>query len=264
MPKPDFAKATYVAQKVLLIQSKYVLPLDVINMQFDKDITIIPYTKYERITKLPLHKITAELGLTDGFTVRRDNSYYIYYNDSSNPERRIWTIAHEIGHIYLEHEKDNGINEIEAHSFAAQLLMPDFLIREFKLKHGCISEEILMEVFGVNYTAAQKKIETLRRRGPYIEETTPSEAELLARYKSFLDENAWCYDRLYEVFIGEDPDNSDNSDYFDYFDDFSEPPSANNNLVVLNNPAKPAPIPKASRQQLDSLARAQDVWLYDV
>jgi Zn-dependent peptidase ImmA (M78 family) len=48
--------------------------------------------------------------------------------------RRRFTIAHEIGHLFLDHgcvgESDGSHNEREAHIFAAELLMPKPLLKK--------------------------------------------------------------------------------------------------------------------------------------
>ncbi len=66
----------------------------------------------------------------------------LVYNDSHSPERRNFTIGHELGHYFLHLEKksqfedrsknmlDNTINEFEmqANAFASHLLFPDNVI----------------------------------------------------------------------------------------------------------------------------------------
>lgn len=66
----------------------------------------------------------------------------LVYNRNHHPERRNFTIAHELGHFYLHREKqcqfadrtkdmkNNTLNEFEmqANAFAAQILLPNFVI----------------------------------------------------------------------------------------------------------------------------------------
>ena len=57
----------------------------------------------------------------------------IGFNANHSWHRRRFTIAHEIGHLLLGHTcnqpSDNSHHETEAHTFAAELLMPTSLIK---------------------------------------------------------------------------------------------------------------------------------------
>lgn len=67
---------------------------------------------------------------------RTGERFIIYYNEKYIPRLR-WSIAHEIGHIVLEHknefpnrltESEYRIAELEAHLFAAELLTPTKIV----------------------------------------------------------------------------------------------------------------------------------------
>lgn len=83
-----------------------------------------------------------------------------------------WTLAHETGHILLHggfilnssldendqiDEQTKGILEVEAHWFAARLLMPDYIFRNY----WDLEPQRLAEKCQVNITPAQKRIEGL-------------------------------------------------------------------------------------------------------
>lgn len=85
-------------------------------------------------------------GEISGFLLRKDGKSIIGVNNSHSPNRRRFTIAHELGHYFL-HQFEGlhldktfhrsglsslGISteEIEANAFAAELLMPDHLVRK--------------------------------------------------------------------------------------------------------------------------------------
>jgi len=59
-----------------------------------------------------------------------NNVYVILYNENALPRVINWALAHELGHIFLGHIKDEGIEEIEANFFAAELLAPECLLYE--------------------------------------------------------------------------------------------------------------------------------------
>lgn len=90
---------------------------------------LIPYSKYGKDI-LSLIKISNE-----GFSVFDGKRYYIMYNPYlGNDGRTNFTIAHEIGHIVLDHHREtnqqilmyNGSSYIEnqANIFARNILMP--------------------------------------------------------------------------------------------------------------------------------------------
>ncbi|MFR9278553.1 MAG: ImmA/IrrE family metallo-endopeptidase [Ezakiella coagulans] len=74
----------------------------------------------------------------DGFTVYKDGKYNIFMRDSADRtrQRSRFTMAHEIGHIILDHHKILGGNlltlnpkvknyvEFQANTFAENILMP--------------------------------------------------------------------------------------------------------------------------------------------
>lgn len=90
---------------------------------------------------------------SDGFTLRRGTKYIIVYNDSVFlPESRVrFTLAHELGHVVLQHKMEGDeVEEQEANTFARNLLAP----RRLALKYG-ISFGDYPKVFGVSAAAAR-------------------------------------------------------------------------------------------------------------
>lgn len=101
----------------------------------------------------------------------------IYVNKSDSIQRQAYTIAHELGHYFLEHKpseysvllrqavyaakKDDA--EKEADAFAAELLMPKEMIetakKEYKLSDN--DELILSQLFGVSQQAMQNRLRNL-------------------------------------------------------------------------------------------------------
>lgn len=106
-----------------------------------------------------------------GYLVKDEKK--IYVNISEHPVRQRFTIAHEIGHYYLNHEntgflmRDERLNigskkeDQEANAFAMELLMPE---KKF-IKLFCIhqSYEKLAHIFGVSYSMAKKRYLDLLR-----------------------------------------------------------------------------------------------------
>lgn len=117
-----------------------------------------------------------------GILYRDDNDTIIGVNSEESPQRKRFTIAHELGHFML-HEGNKlyvdqnfrvnfrdinsssatDMNEIEANAFAAALLMPDKIVKDtfYSVTSNGIdsfsdySEEIVLlsKIFNVSQTA---------------------------------------------------------------------------------------------------------------
>lgn len=169
MSKPDFEKCTVEATKFLYRQDVSDRILNIQRLNYDKNIIFESIQNYCQLTHTPLFYFLSEEKqmLNDGCTiyVPENDLYIILYNaDMRCFEHLNWTLAHEIGHIYLGHTKDDDLEEVEAHYFAAQLFMPDFSLNKMNYERGELSVTDITEIFGVSPEAAQKRIETMKKR----------------------------------------------------------------------------------------------------
>lgn len=89
-------------------------------------------------TKIPLRIYGYEFGeKVSGMLVMIGDEATIGFNNTQHWHRRRFTISHEIGHLLMGHtcnpEDKSSPKEIEAHQFAAELLMPlAWLKKDFK------------------------------------------------------------------------------------------------------------------------------------
>jgi len=172
--RPDFKKAHSIANDVL-IQSDVIetIPFDVKrHVKEETDIVLRKYHAAKRKYGIAI----PDLGSDDALIVEKGGRYIIFYNEYAYYPRMIWSIVHEMGHFYLDHNLDfKGISreeyekqEIEANFFAAQLLMPDQIIWELVERyHLSITESFLQKQFEVSKEAADKRIETLSKQFDY-------------------------------------------------------------------------------------------------
>jgi len=100
----------------------------------------------------------------------------IYLNIEDKPVRKLFTVAHELGHIFLNHEnygvlfripKENtkySKVESEANSFASSLLMPNFMIYDYLEKYDLTQSDYkkMAEMFGVPVVAMKNKLDYLK------------------------------------------------------------------------------------------------------
>jgi Zn-dependent peptidase ImmA (M78 family) len=116
-----------------------------------------------------------------GAIVRRGKKVSIAVNPSQHPNRQRFTLAHELGHYFCHNADDMeyvdgdfriswrnnassaGVDwkEIEANRFAAELLMPERLLRKDVDKHSVINRDVvqlLASLYGVSRLAMQFRL----------------------------------------------------------------------------------------------------------
>lgn len=159
--------AIAVANSVLLAQRTLKLIQNVPKMKFDdKEIIIDTIQNYASITGLPANILLHDRRspLRDGLKIHRQGTsqYIVLYNeDIVMPERLRFTLAHEIGHIFLGHTCDGDAEESEANAFAAQLLMPWFTVKMLHCNYFADADN-LSAMFGVSITAADRRLREVR------------------------------------------------------------------------------------------------------
>ncbi len=113
----------------------------------------------------------------------------IYYNDTMLPARIRFSIAHELGHILLDHgDYKNAEKETEANYFASHLLAPRMAIHYA----GCKNQNDVAKVFCISQEAAQYAFDDYRRwhrRTVYYKMTVFDKA----MYAYFYSEDAKCF-----------------------------------------------------------------------
>lgn len=158
------------------------LKIDVRKLSYDRKIIFDSIQNYSKITKTPLSKFINNEVLCDGCTIVGGNIYIVLYNENiSNLGRLNWTLAHEVGHIYLGHVSDGPTEEIEAHYFAAQLLMPEIVIIDLAIQRHGLSAREIYEYFYVSYTAACKRVDTINNKYKHCMDS--EEQQLLQKFK---------------------------------------------------------------------------------
>ncbi|MFT9252002.1 MAG: ImmA/IrrE family metallo-endopeptidase [Acetobacter okinawensis] len=105
----------------------------------------------------------------------RDGSYLISINKDHSPNRKRFTLAHEISHFLLHRDiiDQRGLvddamyrsgasrnEEYQANRLAAELLMPEGLVRSF-CKAGMTNPSIIARVFGASDEAAKIRLSQL-------------------------------------------------------------------------------------------------------
>ena len=95
----------------------------------------------------------------DGVTICQGEQRIILYNETiENRGRLCWTIAHELGHVYLNHESETPREEREADRFAAALLLPEAVIRFLDCQGDRpLTPEEMTTYFAASRTACRRR-----------------------------------------------------------------------------------------------------------
>ena len=136
---------------------------------------------------------------SDGFVTKIGGKKAIYLNEEKGTtQRRRFTMAHEIGHIVLDHpitpiiyrnsevDENQSPTEIQANIFARDLLMPAGVLAKL---HVTTVDEI-MRICNVSYTSAQIRLERLTelyKRNKFG--AHPLERQVISRFKDFIKNN---------------------------------------------------------------------------
>ena len=122
------------------------VPISGFEIASKMNVKVIPYSsKNEKARQFCLKKSE------DGFSVFKNNQWYIFYNDEKCYGRRNNTLLHEIGHISLGHLEESELAEKEVNFFAKYALVPPVLVHKFKLTNV----EEIVQTFDVSHEAAR-------------------------------------------------------------------------------------------------------------
>lgn len=122
----------------------------------DLQVSTLPVDVYEIADKLGIEIM--ELSEPDWFSgslLNIEDSYYIIVNKIMTPEKKRFTIAHELGHfilhknevVYMDNDKQEHLQR-QANMFAAALVMPERAVRAESNK-WYKNHKFLAGVFGV-------------------------------------------------------------------------------------------------------------------
>lgn len=191
-PKPDFIKAYIKANEVLIkssvIRSFPFSPKKLVNEQ-----SSIVCRSYRKAKKYGVD--ITDFG-SESATIFRLGGKSIIFYDETKPESHVaFSILHEFGHDRLGHDFTNkdensyGKYEVETNIFAAQLLMPEQIIREMQKRGKIITGSVLQSAFGVSAQAADKRIEILARTNSEWRSWAEKEFDdiILSRYADFIN-----------------------------------------------------------------------------
>lgn len=167
--RADYRKAYTEACRILSeteVFGEFPFPI----FEFIRRETNIHLARYSDIERRGAHP---ELFSDSAVLYQENGRYAIFYNtEDQSPQRIRFSLAHELGHYFLEHKSMRDVNdgqlkaqEREANSFAAQMLMPKQVIKELSRRGVPVTEDFLIKNFDVSESAAAFRLKSLDYAG---------------------------------------------------------------------------------------------------
>lgn len=188
-----YKKARDLSWEILLKADITSLPVDLSKVLKAVDVKAILYCDAFFDADSP------KLRGSDGFVTKIGDKKTIYLNESKGTiQRRRFTLAHELGHIVLDHpinpiiyrnsevDENQSPTEIQANIFARDLLMPAGVLAKL---HVTTVDEI-MQICNVSRISAQIRLERLTelyKRNKFG--AHPLERQVIARFSDFIKNN---------------------------------------------------------------------------
>lgn len=163
--KPDFCNA-YIKANELLVESDAICTFPFSVTDFLKESTDIQCHSFGWAIERDID--IEAFGSASAFLLEIKGRRVIFYNECEPRVRIRFSILHEFAHFYLGHDlnatgKLYSRQEVEANYFAAQILMPDQLIRELLRRSVCTDRGFVMRTFDVSSEAAERRLRALDR-----------------------------------------------------------------------------------------------------
>ena len=190
--KPNFSSA-YTKANEILVSSSVISTFPFSPKDLVKEKSAIPCRTY---AKARSYGVDIEAFGSESAIIMELGGRRIIFYDESKPMPHVkYSILHEFGHDQNGH--DLGTTdpdtchryEIETNFFAAQLLMPEQVLRELATRGVKIDKRFLMEHFEVSETAAQKRIDTLAKTNTEWRSRAEKEYDdvILWKFSAFMD-----------------------------------------------------------------------------
>lgn len=190
--KPNFSEAYSKANEVL-VRSKIISSFPYSPFLLVKELSPYVCRSYAKAREYGVDM--TNFGSESAIIMKIRNRIIIFYDETKPASHIRFSILHEFGHPELGHsfcrvdELTYGRYEIETNFFAAQLLMPEQLLRELQKRGVVITVPFLVDTFGVSKEAAEKRIRTIDATNNEWRSKAEREFDdiILHKYAAFLD-----------------------------------------------------------------------------
>lgn len=191
-------KSVYECVSILLrVSSSNKIPIDVFSIVNDmKNLKLIPYSKLAKDLNVPIKSCIEFLGSELGAYTSYKGKSIIYYNDVTDNTGLIrFTIAHELGHHFLDHKRyfddkekitrglaENKYKNLEkeADIFARNLLAPICMMKSIGINPGEIDK--IRKIFNISNQAAMARSSFCK----YDNNKMPHVIEINEKYEKYI------------------------------------------------------------------------------
>ena len=190
--KPNFSRSYSLANEIL-VKSSVIDTFPFSTKKLVMEQTDIRCRSYSKAKKYGVD--ITDFGSESATLFEYGNKRIIFYNEKKPEEHTRFSILHELGHDVNGHDlsvKDKetyGRYEVETNYFAAQLLMPEQLLREIQRRGKNINHVFLESTFDVSWEAADKRLGTLAKTNSEWHSRSEKEFDdiILLKYADFLN-----------------------------------------------------------------------------
>lgn len=168
------------------------LPVDPLEVAASSGISVFPLSQVMQNPAWQPWNLPSALGMTDAITIAYPAFCIIYRDEARDPGRLRWAVAHELGHLFMNHFRDfpdqmnpglsaDSTLEEEADVFARNLLAPVPLVDVIRFNRP---RQARAPLFGLSRTAWMKRLDTLGEDRSLISEEMAD--AVLYPFRSFL------------------------------------------------------------------------------
>ncbi len=146
------------AVQLLLQQPALSFPIEPQNLQTRQTIYFDSFQGYCHTAHIPISDLCCDPVFQDGCTIFSQNPplFLVLYNEwGISPQRKRFTLAHELGHIFLSHCDDGRYSEALANHFASHLLIPRVALCYLTKRFPTLQVQDFASFFGVSSSAIQ-------------------------------------------------------------------------------------------------------------
>lgn len=185
---PRYFLCKRLSLELLLNQQLTSCIIDARFLKYKQNIVFSSFQNYCNKTGIDFSDITINSKLSDGYTIKINDTYLILYDENVTVQRLRFSMAHEIGHVLLNHKDDSNVEETEANCFASHLLIPDCILYSAMHKNYKYDLVATHNSFGVSWDVANYKLKKLYKFDQFY--YNDNEKLLLDKYvNSFVTKN---------------------------------------------------------------------------
>jgi len=188
-------KCINAARDLLIKQDISSFELDIQAMRFDKTIYFDTFSGYAKATGIPLSSFDL---IKDGCVIEKQEAYVVLFRKTASQRYR-FTLAHELGHIHLDHSLDSEEEEWQANIFAGELLVPELVVLELqRLLSRRLTAAEVSRLFGISLTAAEVRLMKIHRKNQF---SAYLSREILGKYQELINQYVNKKGKLCQVLL---------------------------------------------------------------